>query len=54
MLFRSLEDYEKWYAFYADVPYMPYEFSMWQYTNTGSVDGISGNVDLNISFKSWN
>ena len=45
---------EKWYAFYADVPYMPYEFSMWQYTNTGSVDGISGNVDLNISFKSWN
>lgn len=49
-----LEDYEKWYAFYADVPYMPYEFSMWQYTNTGSVDGISGNVDLNISFKSWN
>ena len=41
-----LEDYEKWYAFYADVPYMPYEFSMWQYTNTGSVDGISGNVDL--------
>lgn len=50
---ERLEDYEKWYAFYADVPYMPYEFSMWQYTNQGTIDGISGDVDLNISFKSW-
>lgn len=49
---ERLEDYEKWFAFYADVPYMPYEFSMWQYTNKGTIDGISGDVDINISFKS--
>ena len=49
----SLNDYEKWYAFYADVPYMPYEFSMWQYSDSGSIDGINGKVDLDISFKTW-
>jgi len=50
---ERLENYEKWYAFYADVPYMPYEFSMWQYSDSGSIDGISGKVDLDISFKTW-
>lgn len=48
-----LESYEKWYAFYDDYMYMPYEVSVWQYTENGSVDGIKGNVDLNISYKTW-
>lgn len=48
-----LEAYEKWYAFYDDYMYMPYEVSVWQYTENGSVDGIKGNVDLNISYKTW-
>ena len=49
-----LENYEKWLAYYSDEPYFPYEMSMWQYTDSGSIDGITGNVDLNISFKEWN
>ena len=48
-----LNDYDKWYAFYDDYMYMPYEVSCWQYTEKGRVDGIPGNVDLNISFKTW-
>lgn len=48
-----LNDYEKWYAFYDDYMYMPYDVSCWQYTEKGRVDGISNNVDLNISFKIW-
>jgi GH25 family lysozyme M1 (1,4-beta-N-acetylmuramidase) len=48
-----LEDYEKWYAFYDDYMYMPYNVSCWQYTEKGSVNGIKGNVDLNISYKLW-
>ena len=24
------------------------EFRMWQYTNTGQIDGISTNVDMNV------
>lgn len=50
---QQLEEYEKWYAFYDNYMYFPYEVSMWQYTEKGSVNGIKGNVDLNISFKLW-
>ena len=48
-----LEDYDKWYAYYDSELYFPYKISMWQYTENGKVDGISGTVDLNISFKDW-
>jgi GH25 family lysozyme M1 (1,4-beta-N-acetylmuramidase) len=48
-----LEDYDKWYAFYDDYMYMPYNVSCWQYTEKGSVDGIKGKVDMNISYKTW-
>lgn len=47
---QQLEDYSKWFAGYTDTPYFPYEMDMWQYTDTGHVDGISGNVDINIKF----
>lgn len=48
-----LEDYDKWFAYYSDNLYYPYQLSMWQYSDQGSIDGINGNVDLNISFKTW-
>lgn len=50
-LYLDLEriyDYPIWYAQYADEPDLPYEFSVWQYTENGEVPGISGTVDLNI------
>ena len=46
----ELKDYTFWYADYADKPQTPYDFAYWQYSDTGSVDGIEGNVDLNIQF----
>ncbi len=46
----ELEDYDVWLSQYEDIPDYPYKFTMWQYTNQGTVDGISGKVDLNISF----
>ena len=50
-----LNAYEKWYAAYdSSSLYFPYELSMWQYSDSGSVDGITGKVDMNISFKDWN
>lgn len=49
----ELSDYEFWYAYYGDEIYYPYEFSMWQYTSSGKVDGITGNADLNISFVDY-
>ena len=47
-----LKDYELWLVQYADKPDFYYKFSMWQYSESGHIDGIDGSVDLNISFKS--
>lgn len=49
----KIKDYDKWFAAYTTKLYFPYEIAMWQYTDTGSIPGISGNVDVNISFKTW-
>jgi len=46
----ELQDYDFWYADYEATPQTPYDFSIWQYSETGSVPGIEGNVDLNIQF----
>lgn len=47
---EQLQVYPFWYADYEKAPQTPYDFSIWQYSETGSVDGIDGNVDLNIQF----
>ena len=47
---EKLSDYPVWYADYEELPQTPYRFSMWQYSSTGSVPGIDGNVDLDIQF----
>ena len=40
-----------WLAQYTDYPSFYYDFEMWQYTHTGAVPGIQGNVDLNLAFR---
>jgi len=45
---EQIEDYSKWFAYYIYPLYYPYELKIWQYSSSGKVDGISGNVDLNI------
>lgn len=50
---EQLEEYEKWFAYYETPFYFPYEFSIWQYSSKGSVDGIDGNVDLNVCMKDF-
>ena len=44
----ELKDYRIWYADYERHPQTPYHFEMWQYTHEGIVDGIDGEVDINI------
>ena len=48
---EALEEYDKWFAAYTDDFYYPYAYRIWQYSQTGKVQGIQGNVDLNISFQ---
>ena len=45
-----LTDYPVWAAEYGSLPHYPYVFEIWQYTSTGRVDGIRGNVDMDIRF----
>lgn len=53
--------YDIWVASYGtnngSVPASKYEFAgnhdIWQYTSTGRIDGINGNVDFNISYKKY-
>jgi len=47
---EQLEEYEKWFAYYRYPVKFPYQYRIWQYTSTGTVDGIDGNADLNIMF----
>ena len=51
-----LQDYPFWLAHYT-IDTAPtsfrYRYNMWQYTSSGQVDGIEGNVDLNICLTDW-
>lgn len=48
MYLYELEDYPFWLAYYNNRMNYPYRFEMWQYTCTGRVPGIKGDVDINI------
>lgn len=46
----QLTAYPWWLAMYDHTQNFPCRMDMWQYTNTGSVPGIQGNVDVNLLF----
>lgn len=50
---EQLEEYDKWFAYYNTPVYFPYEFTIWQYSSKGSVDGIKGDVDMNVGMKDY-
>ena len=50
MYLQELTDYRFWLAMYTDEMDYPYKVDMWQYTSTGKVPGIQGNVDINLYF----
>ena len=52
-----LLNYETWLAHYTGSPEKisnyKYAYTMWQYTSSCSVNGISGNVDMNVGYKKY-
>ena len=48
-----IKDYHFWLAEYDAAPSFIYDYKIWQYSKTGTVDGIEGNVDLNISIQDY-
>lgn len=50
----SLTGYKIWLAQYASAPtYSATRYDMWQYSSKGKVSGISGNVDMNVSYMNY-
>ncbi|MCI9463058.1 MAG: hypothetical protein HFI48_04105 [Lachnospiraceae bacterium] len=49
----KLQDYDIWLSQDEDIPDYPYQYTMWQYTTTGVVNGIKGDANLNICFVSY-
>lgn len=54
---NQLKGYDIWLAHYTNnvaikTDYQ-YDYDMWQYTSSGKVNGIVGNVDLNICYKNY-
>lgn len=46
----DLSQYDFWLAQYLDAPDFYFNFTTWQYTAKGEVDGIEAAVDLNLRF----
>ena len=47
----KLEDVDYWLARYDNDPDFYYDYALWQYSHTGQVDGIQGDVDLNLDLR---
>lgn len=50
---KELDDYVIWLAEYRAVPEYSGKYELWQYTSSGSVNGIEGRVDLNMSYLGY-
>ena len=48
---EDLEKYDKWISNPGAGLYFPYQFSMWQYSTSGIVHGISTEVGLDVSLS---
>ncbi len=49
----ALSGYKIWLAQYAKEPTYSGKYDMWQYSCTGSISGIKGDVDLNMSYLGY-
>ncbi len=50
---EELSDYDVWLADYDNPTDYPYRFTMWQYSKTGKIDGITGDIDLDLCFINY-
>lgn len=48
---NRVQNIQKWLAYYDTDFYYPYEYQLWQYTDSGVVSGIGEEVDLNLDLR---
>lgn len=53
LLYDRISRFDIWLAQYAEEATYDRPYGMWQHTSRGKVSGISGPVDLNISYKDY-
>ena len=51
--YSQLSGYKIWLAQYASAPTFSNRYDLWQYSSSGSVGGIKGKVDMNISYLGY-
>ncbi|MDD6811626.1 MAG: GH25 family lysozyme [Lachnospiraceae bacterium] len=49
----KLQNYDVWLSQEQGIPDYPYQFTMWQYTTTGVLNGVKGDANLNLCFVSY-
>lgn len=49
----QLQNYDVWLSQDEDIPDYPYQYTMWQYTTTGVLNGVTGDANLNLCFVSY-
>lgn len=50
---EDLDGYDIWLSDDNIPTDFPYKFTMWQYTDSGRIDGITGNVDMDLCFVNY-
>lgn len=45
--------YDVWLAQWTDKPTYSGDFGLWQYSDSGKVNGISGDVDMDVAYKDY-
>lgn len=50
---NQLSSYDTWIADYYGNTWYNRQYTIWQYTDEGCVNGIQGNVDLNYCYKNY-
>ncbi|MBR5730920.1 MAG: glycoside hydrolase family 25 protein [Firmicutes bacterium] len=53
MHIEKLEGINRWFAMYFNEPHFPYSMQIWQATDSGKVDGIKGDVDIDYTMFNY-
>ncbi len=53
MELESLREYDFWAPQYLEENDFLFDFTIWQYTDQGSIPGVKGDVDLDISMVEY-
>lgn len=53
MNISQLNDYDKWVARYGSKPTYATAHGLWQYTDTGRINGYNDNLDMDIAYKDY-